>query len=196
VGFVSDSERTRLTRTRWGGVAAVLAGISYGAAGYLDTPGVSGYASVLVFVLSVTTPTFFFGGLLGLRALLAEVGSHIERIGFIVGCLGTALGGVEALINAIGLEQTFLGLMSIGFWWWAIFLVGLTLLGLAAMSSKAWRHLGALVLASSALGWVSLLTDPAFSGVLVPMRTVHVSFAVLFCISAILWGWMLFRRVR
>jgi hypothetical protein len=57
------------------------------------------------------------------------------------------------------------------------------------------RLLGTLVLASGTLGWVSLLTDPAFSGVLVQMRAVHVAFAALFCLSCVAWGWVLFRTV-
>jgi hypothetical protein len=48
-----------LIRVRWGGAAAVLAGLSYGAAGFLDKPGMSGHASVLVSVLSVATPVLF-----------------------------------------------------------------------------------------------------------------------------------------
>jgi hypothetical protein len=41
-----------------------------------------------------------------------------------------------------------------------------------------------------------VLTDPAFPGVLVPMRPVHVAFAALFCMSAIVWGWALLRGPR
>jgi hypothetical protein len=195
VGFVSKPVRARPTRVKGGGAAAILAGISYGAAGYLDTPGVSGYTSVLVSVFSVATPALFFGGLLGLRAFLAGDGGAVERVGFLVGCLGTTLGVVDALTNTLGLDRTFLGLTSVGFWWWALLLVALVLIGLAALPDEARRPLGTLVLVSSTLGWISLLTDPAFSGVLVPMRVVHVSFAVLFCTSAILWGWALFRAV-
>jgi len=33
-----------------------------------------------------------------------------------------------------------------------------------------------------------LLTDPTFSSVLVPMRSVHVVFAAAFCLSAVAWG--------
>ena len=44
-------------------------------------------------------------------------------------------------------------------------------------------------------GWVSLLTDPALPAVLVPTRPVHVGFAGVFCVSAIAWGWALFRRL-
>ncbi len=54
-------------------------------------------------------------------------------------------------------------------------------------------HREPLVLLSSALGWVSLLTDPAFSGALVPTRPVHVASAALFCLSCVAWGWVLYR---
>ncbi len=48
------------------------------------------------------------------------------------------------------------------------------------------------VLASGVLGWVSLLTDPAFPAALMPVRPVHVAFAAAFCLSCILWGGMHF----
>jgi hypothetical protein len=70
----------------------------------------------------------------------------------------------------------------------------LTAVGLDMVFVEAPRVLGVLVLASGALGWVSLLTDPAFSGVLVPTRPVHVAFAALFCLSCIAWGMVLFRK--
>ena len=79
--------------------------------------------------------------------------------------------------------------------WWILLFAGLTVVGVGMIFEDASRLVGALVLASSALGWVSLLTDPAFSGVLVPMRQVHVAFAALFCLSCVVWGWVLFRAV-
>ncbi len=178
------------TRIRWGGVAAVFAGLSYGAAGYLDKPGMSAYAGALVSVLSVAIPAFCLGGLLGLRCrlLLGEKRSLRGGIGYALGCLGTVLGAIDA----VGSERTFLGLGRIGLGWWALLFAGLTLMGLATIPLKAQRRLGALVLASGILGWVSLLTDPAFSGVLVPMRPVHVAFAAAFCLSCVLWGGGLF----
>jgi hypothetical protein len=50
------------------------------------------------------------------------------------------------------------------------------------------RLLGVVVSISGALGWVSVLTDPASSYVLVPMRPVHVAFAAAFCLSWVVWG--------
>ena len=189
IDFMGNSEHPTLARIRWGGAAAILAGLSYGAAGYLDTPGISGYTtSVLVSVLSVTTPALFLGGVLGLRSLLGGERSPIRGTGFLLGCLGTILG----IIAAVGSGQSLSWLTSIGSWWWALLFGGLTSMGLSSLLKEAQRLVGALVLASGVLGWVSLLTDPAFPGVLVPMRPVHVAFAASFCLSCVVWGWILF----
>ena len=173
---------------RLGGTAAVLAGLCYGAAGYLDRPGVSGYTAVLVSVLSVAVPALFLAGLLGLHARLplAARTSLTGGAGFVVGCFGAVLGTVGAL----GPARTPYAEMTE--WWRVLFLAGLTLMGLVAASSKGGlRLLGAVVSISGALGWVSLLTDPAFSVVLVPMRPVHVAFAAAFCLSWVVWGALL-----
>jgi hypothetical protein len=41
-----------------------------------------------------------------------------------------------------------------------------------------------------------LLTDSAFPGVLLPARPVHVAFAAVFCMSAVVWGGVLFLGPR
>jgi hypothetical membrane protein len=190
IGFVRNSERTTLAHIRWGGTAAAFAGLSYGAAGYVDSPGVSGYANALVSVLSVTTPALFLVGLIGLRSglRLGARRSFAREVGFALGCLGTLLGVIVGVLS----EQTFLGLTRIGSWWWALLFVGLTLMSLSTLPKKVLRLLAALVLVSIVLGWVSLLTDPAFPGVLVPTRAVHVAFAALFCLSCVVWGRVLY----
>jgi hypothetical protein len=176
--------RTKLSRVRLGGTAAILAGLCYGAAGYLDRPGISGYIDALVSVLSVAVPALFLWGLLGLRTQLppatqTDFASSAGVMGFVLGCLGAVLGAVGTL----RLKE-----MAITEWWWVLLLVGLALMGLAAFLKGGRRLLGAVVSISAALGWVSLLTDPAFSGVLVPMRSVHVAFAAAFCLSTVVWG--------
>ena len=189
-----SSPRTMPTRARLGGTAAVLAGLCYGAAGYFDRPGISGYTGALVSVLSVATPALFLGGLWGLQARLPDArqtdfASSAGFVGFVFGCFGAVLGIADALelngtiAGALGLEGTATTLF-----WWMPFLAGLTLMGLAASLRGGLRLLGAVVLISGALGWVSLLTDPAFSSVLVPMRPVHVAFAAAFCLSSVVWG--------
>jgi hypothetical protein len=182
---VRSSPRTTPTRVRLGGAAAVLAGLCYGAAGYLDTPAISGYILALLSVLSVAVPALFLGGVLGLhsRLLLAAQKILASEAGFMLGCFGCVLG----IAGALGLERTppYSAVIN---WWWALLLASLTLMGLSAFLKGGLRLLGAVVSISGALGWVSLLTDPAFSGVLVPMRPVHVVFAAAFCLSCVAWG--------
>ena len=102
------------------------------------------------------------------------------------------LGAMLGIVGALGSEQTpYQELIRITQWWWAPLLAGLALMGLAAFPKEGLRPLGTLVLISGALGWVSLLTDPAFSGVLIPVRPVHVAFAAVFCLSWVVWGSML-----
>jgi hypothetical protein len=186
--MVRTSARTRRTEApspplaRWGAAATCLGGISYGALGYLDNPDASGFVIGTVLpVLGLTTPTLFLGGLLGLYSWLGRGGDPLQRAGLLVGLLGTALGVIDGLG---GWESA----------WLALLFAGLTTVGVGMVVEVASRVLGALVLASGTLGLVSLLTDPAFSGVLVPMGPVHVAFAALFCLSCVVWGWALFRE--
>jgi hypothetical protein len=181
---VQSSPRTTPTLLRLGGTAAVLAGLCYGAAGYLDRPGISGYIDALLSVLSVAFPALFLGGLLGLRTQLplatgTDFASSAGVVGFVMGCFAAVLG----TLGELGLGGT-----ATREWWWVLLLAGLTLMGLAVFLKGGLRLLGAVVSISAALGWVSLLTDPAFSGVLVPLRSVHVAFAAAFCLSTMAWG--------
>jgi hypothetical protein len=192
-----SSLRTTPTRTRLGGTAAVLAGLCYAGAGYLDRPGISGYTGALVSVLSVAIPALFLGGLLGLHARLPDAkqkdfASQAGLAGFVLGCFGAVLG----IAGALKLDGTIasalrLPITAIPFFSWALLLAGLTLIGLAASLTGGLRLLGTVVSISGALGWVSFLTDPAFSGVLGPMRPVHVAFAAAFCLSWVVWGALL-----
>ena len=186
--MVRRSARTRRMEAsarslaRWGGTAAWLGGISYGAWGYLDNPDASGFViGVVGPVLRVTTPALFLGSLVGLYSWPGGGGGPLRRFGLLVGSIGAVLGLFDEL----------------DWWepnWWLALLVGLTAVGLDMVFGEASRLLGVLVLASGTFGWVSLLTDPAFSGVLVPTRPVHVAFAALFCLSCLAWGVTLFRE--
>jgi hypothetical protein len=186
--IVRRSARTRhsaassTSLARWGAAAACLGGISYGAWGYLDSPDASAVVmSIVVPMLSVITPALFLGGLLGVYSWLGSGGSSLQRAGLLVGLLGTILGVIDGSLRWWGSE------------WWILLFAGLTLVGAGMAVKDASRLLGSLVLASGILGWVSLLTDPAFSGALVPMRPLHVAFAAFFCLSWVVWGWVLFR---
>ena len=148
---MQTSPPTTLTRLRLGGTAAILAGLCYGVAGYLDRPAISGFISALISVLSVAIPALFLGGLQGLhyRLLLTSQRSLTSGAGLLSGCLGAMLG----IVGAVGLEQTpYLDLARITDWWWCPLLAGLTLMGLAAFLKEGLRPLGALALISGALG--------------------------------------------
>jgi hypothetical protein len=164
--------------TRWGGAAICLAGLSYGALGYLDDLYAPEFVTRTVLpALEVTTPALFLGGLVGLYLCLGGGGNPLTRTGLLVGILGTVLGVTQALD------------------WLPPLFASLAVVGVSTLVFEDAPSLpGAMVLASATLGWVSLLTDPAFPGVLVPTRPVHVVFAALFCMSAIAWGGALFRR--
>src|SRR5215218_6661049 len=185
-----SSPRTTPTRARLGGTTAVLAGLCYGAAGFFDRPHTDAPFSVL----SVAIPALFLGGLLGLHTQLPDAtqtdfASSAGFVGFVFGCFGAVLG----IAGELGLQGTIPGALrlpgtAIPFFYWVMLLAGLTLMGLAASLRGGLRLLGAVVSISGALGWVSLLTDPAFSSVLMPMRPVHVAFAAAFCLSWVVWG--------
>jgi hypothetical protein len=175
------------TLTRWGGAAACLAGLSYGALGYLDDSDSPAFVvGTVVPFLELTTPALFLGGLVGLYSWLGRGGGRLTRTGLVLGMLGTVLGVAQGL-------DWWPALPYLENWLTPLF-AGLTVVGVATLLFEDVPRLpGAMVLASATLGWVSLLTDPAFPGVLLPMRPVHVVFAALFCMSAIAWGWALFR---
>jgi hypothetical protein len=183
------------TLARWGGAAACLAGVSYGAFGYFDDPDTPEiFLGTVVPILQLTTPALFLGGLVGLYSGLGGGGSPLlARAGLLVGLLGTVLGVVHSGVEGWTVPLPYPELHH----WMALLVAGLTIVGVATLLVEdAPPLLGALVLASGALGGVSVLTDPDFPGVLVPMQPVHVAFAALFCMSAIAWGWALFRGPR
>jgi hypothetical protein len=187
---------------RWGGVAACLGAISFGAYGYLsdnpDTPRL--LIAAVVPLLKSATPALFLGGFVGLHSWL---GSRFGGGGGTLGRAGVGLGllgGVVGLLGGVVDEEHTRGL-------WAtlphhlgggrtLLYSGLTVVGAATLVGKdvpRRRLLGALVLGSGALGWASLLTDPDFfSGVLVSMGWLHVAFAASFCLSCVAWGGVLF----
>jgi hypothetical protein len=149
----------------------------------LDNPDASKFVdSVVVPVLGVATPALFLGVLTGLYFWPVGGGGPLRRAALPVGLAGTALGLFDGM----------------DWWepdWWILLFVALTVVGLDMVLGEESRLLGVLVLASGVLGWISLLTDPAFSGVLVPTYPVHFAFAALFCLSCLAWGVALFSEV-
>jgi hypothetical protein len=134
---------------------------------------------------------------IALYAALTAVGLGI-LVGLYFWPAGGGGGPLRRAALPVGLVGTVLGLFDgLDWWepdWWPLLFLALTAAGLEMIFEEASRLLGVPVFASGVLGWVSLLTDPAFSGVLVPTRPVHVAFAALFCLSCVAWGVALFRE--
>ena len=195
--------RTRLMRVssspfaRWGGIAACLGGISYGAYGYFsdnpDTPSL--VIDAVIPLLKVATPALFLVGFVGLHSWLESRlgggGSRLQRVGVVVGLLGSVVGLLGSVVDEENGVDLWATLPHLGGGRTLLY-TGLTVVGVATLVKNTPRLLGALVLASGTLGWISLLTDPGFSGVLLPMRSLHVAFAALFCLSCVVWGGVLF----
>ncbi len=102
--IVSRPAHTRLTEAssasfaRWGAAAACLAGLSYGAAGYLDNPDASRFViGVVVPVLAVTTPALFLGSLMGLYFWPGREGGPLRSAALLAGSIGTVLGVFDGL---------------------------------------------------------------------------------------------------
>ncbi len=121
------------------------------------------------------------GLLVCLRFWPGRGGGPLGATGMFAGLVGTALGLVDGM-DWLEIE------------WWILLFVALTAVGVDMTTDDAMRLPGVLMLASGVLGWVSLLTDPDFSGVLVPTRSMHVAFAALFCLGCVAWGGVLFVR--
>jgi hypothetical protein len=92
------TEASSASLTRWGAAAACLAGLSYGAWGYLDNPGASKFVlGVVVPVLGMITPGLFLGGLAGLYSWTGSEGGPLRRVALLVGLVGTVLGVFDRL---------------------------------------------------------------------------------------------------
>jgi hypothetical protein len=176
----SPPEASSASLARWGGAAVCLGALSYGASGYLDKPDASGFVvGVVLPVLEALTALSFLGGVLGLYYWPGGGDAPPWKAALAVGSVGTVLG----LFDGLDLWEPD---------WWTLLFLALLAVGLGMVREGASRVLGVVVLASGALGWVSLLTDPAFSGVLVPTRPLHVASAASFCLSCLAWGAALF----
>jgi len=152
--------------------------------------------AAVVPLLKLATPALFLGGFVGLHSWLGPRfgggGGTLERAGVGLGLLGSVVGLLGSVVDeehATGLWATLPHLGGGR----TLLYTGLMVVGVATLGKDVPRRLlGALVLGSGALGWVSLLTDPDFSGDLVSMRSPHVAFAALFCLSCVAWGGVLF----
>ena len=127
---------------------------------------------------------------------------RIGKFGLLVAFVGLLWGVAEGLLNLASAEA-FADKISA---WLFRYLrsgytqplcTGLLLIGIATRSKRTTRRLGALTLATGAIGWAFVVTDTnaVITGIF-ERRTAHVGFGVLFAMGWIALGLVLQNRRR
>ena len=167
-------------------MASILNGVLFAAWGYIDEPDIPDVLVLVVDVFAFVVPALLLAVAVGLCVLWRD---HLGKFGWLVIALaGYAL--AWSLVGAcVGGEAVWVYFAQRG-WphylssWLLFMLIGLTLLGIAAVRSgpAQSRGPGALVLATGVFGWPYYVTD---TGALLEARWAHVGFGLLFSL-----GWM------
>jgi hypothetical protein len=183
------------------GVGAVLAGVLFATWGYLDGGNDAYLVGAATTALSVLVPALFVLGVAGLHARCEGLVGQFGNTGFIITFIGLAAGIVHGLESLISWYETYVmgyahatmsGQLLPGLYaWLAWTLVGLSVVGIANVWTKTLGILRALPLAMAALGWAFYVTD---TGGVVEVRLNHIGFGVLFSLSWVLLGGVLWRQ--
>lgn len=176
-----------ITLARCGGLGALLAGALFATWGYVhgeeDTPW---YFDAAANALGFVVPLLFVAGLTGLLVEFEGRRGRLGKVGFVLGFAGAGWGVAHGVVDLEPWYEYFVGRS-----WLPPLFAGLTLIGVAAIRTKrtrAPRNWGALPLAAGAFGWAYYLTD---SGGIFEMRPGHVVFGMLFSLSWMALGGML-----
>jgi len=181
--------RSGATFERGGGLAALLAGVLFAAWGYIDSDDISSYLVPVEVVLRYSVPLLFLVGLAGLQARCWGRVGWLGEIGFVLGFIAAVRGVVDPYSNMVAnffypyfIERGWPTLpLDWVFWLFA----GLTLIGLDAVSTKALRGYGAVLLAMASCSWVYIFTDSAH---ILEARLLHNVFGTLFSLSWVVLG--------
>jgi hypothetical protein len=178
----------------------VLAGVLFAAWGYLHQGRAPQPPDAIASVLGLVVPLLFLLGLAGFHAWSrGRTGWWLGWVGFVFGLVGAGLGVAYRLLDMAGIATTAdrYGYAAGKGWppqlfdWFPWLLVGLTLIGIASVQTRSLRGWTLLPLAMGILGWAYYLSDVESTG---QMRAVHVVFGVLFSLSWILLGYLLWSR--
>jgi hypothetical protein len=185
---------------RWSGAGAVLAGILFAAWGYLHKGSASQPPDPIASALGLVVPLLFLLGLAGYYVWSrGQAGWWLGWIGFVFGFAGSGLGVAYRLLDIAGIASTAdrygyavgKGWLPQLFDWFPWLLVGLTLVGIAFLTTGLLRGWAPLPLAMGLFGWAYYLSD--LEG-LVQMQAVHVLFGVLFSLGWVLLGYLLWSQ--
>jgi hypothetical protein len=175
-------------------LAAVLAGVLFAAWGYIHRENAPGYFTDIANTLAFIVPLLFLAGLVGLYARCKGQAGWLGVMGFTLGCIGSAVGIVRGVVD-LSFWYSYVagkGWLHLILDWLFLLLVGIALVGIATVRTKAARRWGALLLAMGTLGWAYCITD---SGNAVETRVGHVVFGLLFSLSWVVLGYALYRTV-
>lgn len=185
---------------RWGGMGAVLGGVLFAAWGYLHTDIASPQIDTIAGVLGLLVPLLFLTGLIGHYAWIrGRASGLLGWIGFVFGFGGAGLGVAYRLLDIAGIASTAdrYGYVVGKGWppqlfdWFPWLLVGLTLIGMASVRTGSLEGWAPLLLAMGLFGWTYYISE---SGGIAQMRTIHVLFGLLFSLSWIGLGCLLWSR--
>jgi len=180
--------RSDATFGRGGGLAALLAGVLFATWGYIDSDVMSSYLISIEVVLSYSVPLLFLVGLAGLQARCWGRVGWLGEIGFVLGFIAAGRGVVVHFAEvAAGFYDYFIerGWPTLPLDWLFWLFAGLTLIGVAAVSTKALRGYGAVLLAMASCSWVYIFTDSAH---ILEARLLHNVFGTLFSLSWVVLG--------
>jgi hypothetical protein len=177
-----------------------LAGVLFATWGYLDGDGAFSVNSAKI-ALSVLVPALFLLGVAGLHARCEGLVGPLGYIGFAITFIGSAAGLVHGLESMISWYEAYVmgyahatasgQLLPFLYGWLAWLFVGLSVVGITALRTKTLGVLRALPLAMGALGWAYYFTD---SGGVVETHLSHIGFGVLFSLSWVVLGGVLWRQ--
>lgn len=181
---------------RLGGIGALLAGVLFAIWGYVHRDEAPWYFDALATVLSFVVPALFLLGLTGLYVLCQGRVGRIGKFGLVLALSGSAMGVAYAVPwSSFATREDWLAslvwLDTPLVWWLQAFLVGLPLVGIAAIGTRNLRGLGTLLLVMGALGWLYYVTD---AGAVLEARLAHVVLAALFSLGWIALGLALLKR--
>lgn len=186
---VSNSRRMGMDLVRWGGLAAVLAGVAWAVAGIVHfamvypEAGAGPLDSTAMYLIEsahAVAEAGMLGALLGLRVLQAPAYGRLGAAGFALAFLGSALLcaiTVIATITGDALGETVLGSIFVsGVLGW---FVGFPLLGIATLRARVLpRWCGVLLLAYFPL-FVFLLASYGWGGLAFGLLWLALGYAIL-----------------
>jgi len=175
-------------------LGAILAGPLFAAWGYFHRGDAPPYLDAIASALSIIVPLLFAIGLAGFY--LRRPGRRLTWVGFVLAFASSGLGVLYHLAVTFGFADIAerYGYAEGQGWppqlldWFPWLLLGLTLIGMAYVQTGPLRKWRFLPLSMGAFGWVYYFSD---FGSTIQMRTTHVLFGLLFSLSWVLLGYLL-----